>query len=917
MRKLFTLLPLLLSIASFAQTGIVKGIIIHLDSKLPYNEVVVSIAKAKVTTASNAQGEYQFSNIPYGTYEMTISADGVTDEAINVTINQSVTTLDVIELKSAELHTNNDADNALNATEDASTLDENTESASGQNVASALNASRDPYQSAATFGWGSYFFRMRGLENDNSILYLNGVPMNDLEEGGVFFNSWSGLNDVFRGKSTTLGLGPNETNFGGMGLNTNLDASASNQRKGTRLTYTATNRSYRNRLMLTLNSGLKKNGWAYSFSLSRRWAQDGQIKGTFYDAYGYFAAVEKRFKKQGISFMIVGAPIKRGKNGPATKEVFELAGTHYYNPYWGYQNGKIRNSRVLTTHSPLFILSHDAKLGSRTTINSAVAYQFGETATTGIDWYNTSDPKPDYYKYLPSYQDTDKLANPTAAQMSADKDKYLQIDWDRLYEANALNKAAGYQRSLYIVNSTVEATKKLNVAVNAQSTLSDHITLYSGISYQNQNNHNFLRVEDLMGGEYWVNVNQFAERGVNGVQVSNQFDQGESSNIRKEGDHYGYDYNIHFSKASWFAQGVFVYNKFDFFVAGELGYTNFYRTGNYTHGLYPNNSKGNSSTNTFFTPKLNGGITYKLNVRNYLYANGSIGDKAPYVDNVIISPRTRNLIISNPRNESFSNAEIGYLLRSPNIKTRLTFFVSDVKNAADIKRYFDDATYAFSNMAMQGINKRYTGLEFGAEIKLDPSLTLNVAAALTQAYYTSRPIINVYSDNDLDQVLNPSAVATDTIYMENYYVPAGPQTAFQAALNYRSKKYWYATISANYLGNNWIDFTPTRRTKSGVDLLKYESEEWGNVVDQQKLPSSFTVDINAGKSFKVNKYIKHAGSNYFLNLNVGVSNILNNKNIILYGFENLRTNNENPDWFPSKYAYALGIQYFVNAALRF
>ena len=280
-------------------------------------------------------------------------------------------------------------------------------------------------------------------------------------------------------------------------------------------------------------------------------------------------------------------------------------------------------------------------------------------------------------------------------------------------------------------------------------------------------------------------------------------------------------------------------------------------------------------------------------------------------------PFTSNLIISNPRNENFSNAEIGYLLRSPNIKTRLTFFVSEVKNAADIKRYFDDATYAFSNMAMQGINKRYTGLEFGAEIKLDPSLTLNVAAALTQAYYTSRPIINVYSDNDLDQVLNPSAVATDTIYMENYYVPAGPQTAFQAALNYRSKKYWYATISANYLGNNWIDFTPTRRTKSGVDLLKYESEEWGNVVDQQKLPSSFTVDINAGKSFKVNKYIKHAGSNYFLNLNVGVSNILNNKNIILYGFENLRTNNENPDWFPSKYAYALGIQYFVNAALRF
>jgi hypothetical protein len=104
-----------------------------------------------------------------------------------------------------------------------------------------------------------------------------------------------------------------------------------------------------------------------------------------------------------------------------------------------------------------------------------------------------------------------------------------------------------------------------------------------------------------------------------------------------------------------------------------------------------------------------------------------------------------------------------------------------------------------------------------------------------------------------------------------------------------------------------------------VDLLKYKSEEWSAAIDQQRLPSFYTVDLFGGKSFKVNKYIKKAGNNTFLNLNIGISNVLNNKNIKLYGFENLRLggNSAQPDWFVPRYAHALGIQYFINLALRF
>lgn len=920
MNKLFTLFLMVWSLSSLAQSGLLKGVVVHKESKLPYADVTLTLTDAKVITVTDGEGNFSFSKIAYGTHELVISIDGDEVDKINISVSAPVTVLEPIELETVASNNNNyTLDNSASNFEEAGGQDDNSVSSGGQNISSVLNAARDAYLNAATFGWGQYFYRIRGYENDHSVLFMNGVPMNDLEEGGVFYNAWSGLNDVFRGRSVNLGLSPNETNFGGLGLNTSLDASASNQRKGTRVTYTATNRSYRNRLMLTHSSGLLKSGWAYSFSVSKRWAQNGQIKGTFYDAYGYYGAVEKRFKKHGISLMVVGAPTRRGKSGPTTKEAFALAGTNYYNPYWGYQDGKIRNSRVLTSHMPLFILSHDARLNSRTILNSAVSYQFGETANSGIDWYNAADPRPDYYRYMPSYLDSAEATAEATERIKADPDKYLQINWDHLYEANTLNKKGGYGRSVYIVNENVEASKKLNAAVNLESAVTDHITLYTGIYYQSQHNHNFQRVADLLGGDYWENVNQFAARNFGSVSNTNLFNVNDQSTIRKKGDIYGYDYHILFSRAHWFAQGVFTYNKFDFFVAGELGYTSFHRKGNYKHGLYQNNSFGNSESLNFLTYKGKGGFTYKLNGRNYLYANGALGNKAPYVDNVVVSPRTRNQLINNPVAETFSTGEIGYMLRSPFIKGRLTLFVTDVKNSSDIKRYFYADSGAFVNLAMQGIDKRYTGIEFGTEIKVSPSLSVNLGAAFTQAFYTSRPKFKMYSDNDTSQQNGIFSEGSDSIYMKNYYIPSGPQTALQASLNYRSKKFWFATATFNYMARNWMDFSPLARTREGVDLLQPGTAEFDAAIGQQRLPSFYTVDLFGGKSFKVNKYIKKASSNTFLLLNIGLTNVLNNKKINLYGFENLRSAGErdNPDWFAPRYAYALGIQYFLNLSLRF
>ena len=263
MKYFLTITCLCLALLGQAQTGTVKGLVLRQPGGGPLNEASVLLPAAKMITSTNEQGAFELDMVPYGTYTLRVSADGYTEEEVEIDVHSALTEVPVIKLSEGTTSEQNQmADQSAVSEETATSEDQNNTPLSGQNVSSALNASRDAYLSAATFNWGPYFYRMRGYEPDEHTLYLNGVPMNDLEEGGVFYNALSGLNDIFRGRTVSLGLAPVDYSFGSLGLNTQLDASASNQRKGTRLTYTLTNRAYRDRIMLTHSSGIQKNGWS-------------------------------------------------------------------------------------------------------------------------------------------------------------------------------------------------------------------------------------------------------------------------------------------------------------------------------------------------------------------------------------------------------------------------------------------------------------------------------------------------------------------------------------------------------------------------------------------------------------------------------------------------------------------------------
>ncbi len=815
-------------------------------------------------------------------------------------------------------------DNLLDNIPTVSMDDNDLGDASSQNISSVLTAGRDAFYSAAAFNFSPARFRMRGYDNDFNATFMNGIPMDNLDNGFTPFGLWGGLNDVMRNRDLSLGLRYNTFSFGDIGSSTNIDSRASKQRKQTQIGYAISNRNYNHRVNLYHGSGISKKGWAFVIAGSFRGAAEGYIPGTYYNGYSYFIGVDKKIgQKHTLSLVAFGAPTESGRQNASVQEAMDITGSNYYNSAWGYQNGKKRNANTAKTHQPYIILTHDFKLKNNSSLITALGYSFGERATTGIDWYNAADPRPDYYRYLPSYQ-TDPAFKAAIEKEWQTNPRVSQINWDGLIASNQssmetiknVNGIAGNnvtgRRSRYILEDRVINTNRFNFNTVFNKKINNHIDFTAGASFQNQKNNYFKRVNDLLGGEFYVDLNQFAERDFASTPGASQNNLNDPNRILNTGDKFGFNYDINVTKSAGWLQGVFKYNKVDFFVAAELSNTSFYRNGNYRSGLFPNNSFGKSTVYNFNNYSVKAGVTYKIDGRNYLYLSGAALTRAPYFDNVFVSPRTRDVAQDNITSESIQTIEGGYIINAPRIKARLSGYATRFTNQMNVLTFFHDEFRNFVNYAINGIDKIHFGGELGVEVKVIPNVTLNAAAAVGRYYFDSRQNATVTIDN------SSSVVANQTIYAQNFRVGSTPQEAYSLGFQYRSPKYWFAGLTGNYFDQMWLDFNPIRRTAEAVNGVDQTTQTYTDIINQTQFSGQATLDFFGGYSYKIPKNwgLKQ---NTFIVFSLGVNNLLDNQKINTGGFEQLRFDfaGKNADKFPPRLFYAYGTNFFSSITIRF
>ncbi len=937
---IYTILLAWWAIVAAAQTATVKGILQDAATQKPIEDAELMLGEQKARTDAN--GKFEFKDVPYGLVSFKVSDsdddklnEDYTTDAQQLNIQSAEVDLGVLFAAAANA-SNVSGEDIIPATGMSGDGDDDRSGASSQNVSGILTASRDVFVSTTAFVFGPLRFRLRGYDQENTAVFMNGVPMNDLETGNPSWNLFGGLNDVMRGRDINYGLQPLSFSFGALAGGTDIDARASKQRKQVRFSYSLSNRAYNQRVMLTYNTGILKNGWAFSLSGSRRWAQEGYIEGSTYDSWAYFAAAEKKIGKHAINLSILGTPTLRGGNTPTFGELYDLAGSNFYNTQWGYQNGEKRNARITNIHQPMAVLNHEWKIDENTNLNTSISGQFGKNGVTALDWYNAPDPRPDYYRYLPSYyaEDSAAFAQLTAAYQN--DPSVGQINWDNLYDVNrnsqaTVNDANGQagntvtgNRAKYVLAERRRDTRKVYFNTVFDKVIKEKLHVYGGLVYKWEATRQFQLVNDLLGADYFVDVDRFAERDSGIGSDFSQANLDKPNHIVRVGDQYGYDYTSETHLAKTWGQAVYSLKKFEFFAAAELSNSRFWRVGNVRNGKFPDNSAGKSAVQNFWNGAFKAGGTYKLDGRNFFFVNGAYMTRAPHFNNAFIAPRVRDQVIPNLVSEQIVSVEGGYILKSPNYNARAVGYYTKFNNEFNHRTFFLDnaitsqsgeATGGFVNYVMSGIDKRHAGVELAFEAKIATGLKAAAVASIGQFVYTSRPEVSIYLDNA------PAAISANrTAYMKNYFIAGTPQQAYNVSLNYSGKQFYFLTLNFNYVRNNWIDINPDRRTTIALsyvdnptvqqDAVLPSSELGQQIIGQQKAKDAFTLDFFGGKSFKIKKY--------FLYLNLGISNILNNRDIMTWGFEQLRFDYEekNTNKFPARYSYNFGLNYFVNISFR-
>ena len=969
---LLLLISALISLSAYAQSGGMKGQVVSREGREPISGVEINIDQLSRTVKTDSRGEFYIDGLAPGQYLLTFNAPEFEELEVMVRVKELVHDMyDVVMIP-------NNMDSVDNSA--FAEYDTDVETFGDSKALPQLSASKDLFNNIASYRFSEMRFNVRGYDSQYQEVYLNGIRFNDALTSYGPWSLWSGLNDATRNQETTSGLKMSDYGVGGVAGTTNINARASQLRKGFRSSVVNSTQLYRTRIMLSYASGMLDNGWSYGFTLSTRQGGAGYVEGVYYNAYGYFFSAEKVFNsRHRLSATILAAPTIRGAQQASTQEAYDLWGDNYYNPNVGLQNGELRNSRVRRMHEPIAMLNYNWQISEKTSLSAATSLRFGYNGYSALTWHKGEDPRPDYYRKLPSYygdryerrvflnnfaeaNGTSKWFTDTDLDTEWNKyQEYLEdwsgyIDFDELARLNMMgDEDARYgegHRSVYMIEERRTDQLDYNLAVQLTHNFRNGSQLTGGVRARINRTEYYSTVKDLLGGDYWVDVDKFAERdfgsGVNDQNNMAYYNEHGHAQAVKEGDKYNYDYYAHVRQGQlWgiyeFTQGGLYLN-----LGAEVGLSSMWREGLWEKGLYQNANAGGDRGKTSLgeSDKINN-LTYKFKINSaYKFsgahtveANVSAIQNAPNFNNAFVSARTRNQITPGLSSEKIYGVDATYNLRLPWIKARLSAYYTQMMDQSKVISFYDDTQGSFTNFAMSGIDKRYMGVELGYSIPIAWGLSLQGAVSLGDYEYTSNPRFTQMIDN------NAVDVEHSIVEWKGMKVESTPQTAINIGFNFRGANNWFASLDFNYYDRIYLSMNPVYRTQSLREeffrIYGWESLETGrqkayviDIIDQvraqEELGSAYTLSASIGKNWRI-------AYKYTLGFSFQVNNILNNQTIRTGGYEQMRLNKmSDPIIFPdqegemkiitkpttysrfdSKYFYMNGLNYYLNVYFRF
>lgn len=813
-----------------------------------------------------------------------------------------------------------------------------------------VNSNTNLYTSNVGYLWSPVRFKFRAYGSQYNDIYMNGVQVNNLENGQFNYSTVGGMNDATRNQDAASPFEANGFSMSGIGGSSNYDFHASNFATGNKVTLSAANRNYSARGMYTYGTGLMDNGWAFFGTIGYRWSNmsTAAVKGTFYNSFAYFLAAQKVLNsKHSLNLAVWGNPTERAQQGASTDEAYWLANDRQYNSYWGYQDGKKRASRVVHNFEPSALFTWDFTINDRMKLTTSAFMKYAMYSSTRLN-YNGQNPAPDYWKNFPSYNmkvwvdpksedgygddkeitkwdeynsDYEAWVDSRDYWMASDRNR--QINFDKLYYTNQQLNSVGKDAVYWI-----EAKHNDHLAASFSTTYDWNINNFSklqaGVQIASNKGMHYSTMEDLLGGSAFHNVNTYAQGDYASGSSEIQYDLNNPNGEVKVGDRMRYDYDIVSESEKLWASYVMDKGISHNYVAAKIGASEMWRNGNMLNGFYDpakgwdkNASYGKSGVARFLDGGVKIGSTLNLGKANAITLGVGYEARAPRASVAFVSPEMNNNFVGNLKNEKILSAELGYALSTSWLRLNLTGYYTRSTDGTEWQNFYFDDVNSFTYVSMTDVKKAYYGAELGAKFKLTSSLDINVTATWAEAKYTDNTNVNY-------MLSTKGTTNSDLCYNKDMRESGTPLAAASIGLSYRLKG-WYIDLNGNYYDRIYLSYSPCMRYESTLKTANHIHDVNGimviDVPEQAKGKGGFMLDFSLGHQFKI--------AHHPLSVNLMLTNILNNRNICTGGYEQSRSdysvNSTNGNTSQRTYSfsnnpkkfYAQGINGMLNLNYRF
>ena len=616
-------------------------------------------------------------------------------------------------------------------------------------------------------------------------------------------------------------------------------------------------------------------GWSLSAYLAATGGNDLYVDGVYRDIADAGIRLTKDFASEAtLSILCAITAGERGLRSGSTEEAFSLTGNNLYNPLWGDQQGKVRNSRIRRQAVPFAMMTLATPISHNTRLTLSMGGDYGLRKLSSLSWFDASTPRPDNYRYMPSYFGDPIISEAVANEWRYGNEKYTQIDWAELYRINSLST----DDAVYAVDDRVERIARGEVALRLHSEPGRNFSLSYGIRANWHSTRHYKQMRDMLSAEYLVDLDYYL---LDDDSYSNRLQNDLQNPNRRitEGDRYSYDYALEQYEVEADIQAEYRHNKWRIDADLAIGSVTIWRTGYYEKEIFSGERSLGRSAISHFTPytaKLS--TVYLFSMNHRLGINALAAARAPYTANLFFNPEYNNRLVYTHSEERSFAAEVTYKYSNQKIEFSLAAYINSTHDGRRTFRVYDDLSGVYCDVDVNEISTLRYGVEAAMEIQLSRLFKASAALSAGRYRYLHNPSITHYADTD-----NHIVSSNSESFVSNCTIGGTPQIVAMASLTYLNYRGWAASLDVQGVALRYADLSFTRRTERIAHQSATSAEIYDMFMQQSRLNDAVTVDLSLSRWFRVGP-----GR---MSITLSVKNLLGSRNIVYDAYEPSRIRN--------------------------